>query len=737
MSRSTEYAIEAVRAALVAVAPEIAGLPIVLNDWIESGNPLWARSSAFVGTDWVVKFAWSEEACVQLEQEGRVTRALGRSRPAPPVREVTRRTTDPVLMISPFVPGSPVTGELIEHCPASELRRLAAGLAGALAAFHSAPAAAAIATAGVRLPPPSAQAGTFELRQLLGPRFDARRRRLVEQWCDFADEVLTPPAEGVVLHGDFHGYNVIIDDARDVRVVLDLEAAAFGDYHYDFRYLPAQAASTDLFRSVAAEYERRTTRPIDVSRVMAWHVRTVLGDALWRTIAGVPLFGGATKEGWIDELAGRLDALGIDARARARPAVDRVRTTARLRLEPIGPQHADELLSLHDDPRVAPWHDPWSQEVAERFVADSADSWAVDGIHKWIAYDAETGALVGRGGLSKAVVDGERRLEVGWTVRSELWGHGYASEIGRAALTVAFDELDAGEVVAYTEPDNVRSRAVMERIGMTGCRAIEHRGVPFVLYTKAPRRPPPLPFDVVALLRDFRAGLERVLGEDFVGVFVYGALLFDHPPVWQADIDFHVLLRAKISVAQRKALHGLRSWLAGHHVLGRELDGYYVTLADARRKVPPVSEYDAAHRDDAWALHRAHVHAGRYRVVGGIDPRTVVPEPTWDELRVALQSEMDFVVSHPDARAFGILNSCRVLYSVRTYDVVVSKYEAAEWARENLGGDWSELIAAAVRHYSGATTPADAVTLADGASAFVAFAKEQMADEPRFVEGSA
>jgi ribosomal-protein-alanine N-acetyltransferase len=699
----------------------------VLNEWVETGNPLWARSSAFVGTDWVVKFAWSELASAQLEQEGRVTRALARAHPALPVREVARLTTDPVLLISPFVPGQPVTGEAIAHYSASELHRLAVGLAGALAAFHSAPTAAAIATAGVQLPPPSPQAGTFELRQLLRPMFDGRRGELIDRWCDFADEVLTPALEGVVLHGDFHGFNVIVDDAKDVRVVLDREAAAFGDYHYDFRYLPAQAATLDPFRMTASEYERRTTRPVDASRVMAWHVRTVLGDALWRTIAGVPLFGGGTKEVWIDELADRFDALGIDTRRAARPPVDRVRTTTRLRLEPIGPRHADDLLALHEDPRVARWHDPWTPDVVDHFIADSVDAWRVDGIHKWIAYDAATGALVGRGGLSKAIVDGERRLEVGWTVRSELWGRGYATEIGRAALAVAFDELGADAVVAYTEPDNLRSRAVMERIGMAGCRAIEHRGVPFVIYTIASRPPRPLPFDHVALLRDFGAGLERVLGDDFVSLFVYGALLFDRPPEWRADVDFHVLLRERITAAQREALRGLHSWLAAHHALGSELDGYYVTLTDARGTAVPVSEYDPAHRDYAWALHRAHVHAGRYCVVAGIDPRTIVVEPTWDELRGALQSEMSFVVSHPDERAFAVLNSCRLLYSFHTYDVVVSKYEAAWWARETVGGEWSELVAAAVRDYSRSTTPTDAATLANGATAFVAFVQAELA----------
>jgi hypothetical protein len=46
-------------------------------------------------------------------------------------------------------------------------------------------------------------------------------------------------------------------------------------------------------------------------RVMAWHVRTVLGDALWRTEAAVGLPGGGTKEAWVDELEERFTELGL------------------------------------------------------------------------------------------------------------------------------------------------------------------------------------------------------------------------------------------------------------------------------------------------------------------------------------------------------------------------------------------------------------------------------------------
>jgi RimJ/RimL family protein N-acetyltransferase len=57
-------------------------------------------------------------------------------------------------------------------------------------------------------------------------------------------------------------------------------------------------------------------------------------------------------------------------------------------------------------------------------------------------------------------------VEIGWALRGKFWGRGYAAEIGRAGLAYAFDILGAQAVVSCTDRHNVRSRAVMERIGM-------------------------------------------------------------------------------------------------------------------------------------------------------------------------------------------------------------------------------------------------------------------------------
>jgi len=58
-------------------------------------------------------------------------------------------------------------------------------------------------------------------------------------------------------------------------------------------------------------------------------------------------------------------------------------------------------------------------------------------------------------------------VEVGWRLAVEAWGHGYATEAARAALAFGFESRGLEEILSWTVPANVRSRAVMERIGMT------------------------------------------------------------------------------------------------------------------------------------------------------------------------------------------------------------------------------------------------------------------------------
>ena len=58
-------------------------------------------------------------------------------------------------------------------------------------------------------------------------------------------------------------------------------------------------------------------------------------------------------------------------------------------------------------------------------------------------------------------------VEIGWRLAAEYWGRGYATEGARAALTFGFETLQLTEIVSFTAVGNVRSRRVMEKLGMT------------------------------------------------------------------------------------------------------------------------------------------------------------------------------------------------------------------------------------------------------------------------------
>lgn len=65
-------------------------------------------------------------------------------------------------------------------------------------------------------------------------------------------------------------------------------------------------------------------------------------------------------------------------------------------------------------------------------------------------------------------------VEIGWRLARSAWGHGYASEAARAVLDHGFNTLVLNEIVSFTAAGNQRSRAVMERIGMTFVEEFDH-----------------------------------------------------------------------------------------------------------------------------------------------------------------------------------------------------------------------------------------------------------------------
>jgi RimJ/RimL family protein N-acetyltransferase len=67
----------------------------------------------------------------------------------------------------------------------------------------------------------------------------------------------------------------------------------------------------------------------------------------------------------------------------------------------------------------------------------------------------------------------EGKAEIGWRLASDCWGQGYATEAARATLDWLFAHLSDDAAWAITHSDNARSRAVMERLGMTWCPELD------------------------------------------------------------------------------------------------------------------------------------------------------------------------------------------------------------------------------------------------------------------------
>jgi [ribosomal protein S5]-alanine N-acetyltransferase len=156
-----------------------------------------------------------------------------------------------------------------------------------------------------------------------------------------------------------------------------------------------------------------------------------------------------------------------------------------LDLRPVRPADAPALHALMSDPDVARWlrpksrSGPFSPEECEAMAGRDAAHWAVHGFGPWLAWEGSM--CSGRCLLEHSVVDGRGEVEIGWAVASRYWGRGVGTAMGRHALA-ASAERGIANLVAYTRVDNVASRRVMEKLGLTHERDFEHAGYPHVLY---------------------------------------------------------------------------------------------------------------------------------------------------------------------------------------------------------------------------------------------------------------
>jgi len=296
--------------ALRVVAPELSGYPVTVPGPAGKQDPQWHSGSVPVGDRFFVKFAWSRPAALQLAHEIGVLAALARERAVPFLPEVAASSTSPLLLVTRRVLGASLFDVVESIDPDLAARQIVRFLA---ALHHPATRQRVEADVGpltgAQLPP----ATTATLRDRFGRWVRPGQRRTVICWCDWADSVLASPRPAVLVHGDLHGDNQVWDH-DELRLVVDFATAGAAEPEYELRGFPGpgMGPGLQLLTAVMRHYQHVTGRQLSADRIMAWHLRQALGDALWHSEAGIPLNDHRTPPQWVDDLAARFSALGIN-----------------------------------------------------------------------------------------------------------------------------------------------------------------------------------------------------------------------------------------------------------------------------------------------------------------------------------------------------------------------------------------------------------------------------------------
>ncbi|MES2298655.1 MAG: GNAT family N-acetyltransferase [Pseudomonadota bacterium] len=143
--------------------------------------------------------------------------------------------------------------------------------------------------------------------------------------------------------------------------------------------------------------------------------------------------------------------------------------TARLRLEPFDMSHLDGLARMNSDPDVMRYltGKPESREETEAAIVRIQGRWIEWGYSWWSFIELESKEVIGAGTIQRLGHDRANPLEIGWRLRKDKWGQGYASEAARTMAAFAFDSIGDDLLSAVCHPENLDSARVMQRLGMT------------------------------------------------------------------------------------------------------------------------------------------------------------------------------------------------------------------------------------------------------------------------------
>jgi hypothetical protein len=215
--------------------------------------------------------------------------------------------------------------------------------------------------------------------------------------------------------------------------------------------------------------------------------------------------------------------------------------------------------------------------------------------------------------------------------------------------------------------------------------------------------PTPYP-DLNAVLHDLLSGVQNILGNHFVGMYLGGSLATGDFDPQRSDIDFLVVTTDEIPEDMFAALQVMHERIAASHSKwAKELEGCYIPQHSIRYYNPSQARYPLIERYGRLVVEQSgsdqviqrHVLREHGIVLAGPALHTLIDPISPGELRQAVPDILQRwwapmltgpgpQLNSPGYRAYAILTMCRMLYTLE-HGEIVSKPVAARWAQEMLG----------------------------------------------------
>ncbi|MBE9115471.1 GNAT family N-acetyltransferase [Lusitaniella coriacea LEGE 07157] len=144
--------------------------------------------------------------------------------------------------------------------------------------------------------------------------------------------------------------------------------------------------------------------------------------------------------------------------------------TPRLILRGWQPSDREPFARLNADPEVMKYFPATlSRQESDELIERIESHRQTHNFCFWAVEERSTGAFIGFIGLKVPAFEAHftPTVEVGWRLAKEFWGKGYATEGAKEAIRYGFETIGLNEIVSFTAQINLRSIAVMKRLGMT------------------------------------------------------------------------------------------------------------------------------------------------------------------------------------------------------------------------------------------------------------------------------